>query len=69
MSVAAAINAASDSPGSARPGTTGTPNFETVVLAAILSPIVRIAPLGGPMKTIPACSRAAAKSEFSERKP
>ena len=32
-------------------------------------PIARIADAGGPMKTIPAASQAAAKSSFSDRKP
>ena len=68
-SVAAEINWASERPGFAMPGTTGTPDAETVVLAAILSPIVVIAPAGGPMNAMPAAASAAAKSAFSERKP
>ena len=51
------------------PGTTGTPNAETVALAAILSPMVAIARVGGPMNTTPASFSAAAKAEFSERNP
>ena len=37
--------------------------------AADFEPIARIAEAGGPMKTIPACAQASAKSAFSERKP
>ena len=51
------------------PGTTGTPKADTVVLAAILSPMVSIAATGGPMNTMPAASSAAANSAFSERNP
>ncbi len=56
-------------PRPAIPGTTGTPNADTVPLAAILSPMVWIAFTGGPMKVTPADARAAAKSAFSERNP
>ena len=69
MPSAAAIKSASESPGSAMPGTTGTPNADTAVLAAILSPMVAIAAAGGPMNASPACASAAAKSAFSERNP
>ena len=51
------------------PGTTGTPNADTVALAAILSPMVAMAVTGGPMNTMPAASSAAANSAFSERNP
>ena len=69
MSPAAAIRSSSVRPGRAMPGTTGTPNADTVVLAAILSPMVWIALTGGPMNTMPAASSAAANSAFSERNP
>ena len=41
----------------------------TAALAAILSPITSMAFSGGPRKAIPASAQAAAKWEFSERKP
>ena len=40
-----------------------------MLLAVILSPIVRMAATGGPMNTMPAASAAAAKSGFSARNP
>ena len=45
------------------------PKADTAALAAILSPIVAIAPAGGPMKTTPTDFSAAANSAFSERTP
>jgi hypothetical protein len=50
-------------------GSVGTPARRISSLARILSPIRRIARAGGPMKTIPACSQASAKSGFSARNP
>ena len=69
MSPAAAINSASVMPGRAMPGTTGTPNRETVSFAVILSPMMAIAAADGPMNTTPASARAEANSAFSERNP
>ena len=69
MSAAPAISAASSSPGSARPGTVGTPRAVTASRAEILSPMVSIAAADGPMNTIPASSQARAKAAFSARKP
>ena len=63
------MSSASVSRGAAIPGTTGTPDAATVVLAVILSPIVAMAPTGGPMKVMPACASAAAKAAFSDKNP
>ncbi len=69
ISGAAATRSSSVRPGSAIPGTTGTSNAETAFLAVILSPIVRMAAVGGPTNAMPARLHAAAKSAFSERNP
>ncbi len=55
--------------GSVVPGTIGTPAFCISSRAAVFEPIASIALAGGPMKTIPALSQAAAKAAFSARKP
>ena len=51
------------------PGTSGTPRSAMVVLAVILSPIMRICCAVGPMKTRLCASTISAKAAFSERKP
>ena len=51
------------------PGTHGTPASIMRRLAAALLPMAAIAAGGGPMKTRPAFSQAAAKASFSDRKP
>jgi hypothetical protein len=48
---------------------TGRPASRIVSRAVALSPIARIAPAGGPMNVILACSHSSAKSAFSARKP
>ena len=51
------------------PGTSGTPSEAIAVLAAILSPIMRICAGEGPMKARPCASTISAKSAFSDRNP
>jgi hypothetical protein len=40
-----------------------------IFLASLLEPMARMAPGGGPMKTMPAALQASAKPAFSDRKP
>ena len=55
--------------GSVVPGTTGDPVSRTNFLAAILSPIVMIALVDGPIQTVPVFCTDFANSQFSERNP
>ena len=55
--------------GSVVPGTIGTPAAAMSSRARVLEPIASMAEAGGPMKTMPASSRARAKGAFSARKP
>ena len=52
-----------------KPGTVETLAAIASFLLVILSPIASIAPEGGPMKTTPSASSAAAKARFSLRNP
>ena len=54
---------------SSRAGVTGTPDAESALRAAILSPRIRMTRADGPMKTSPSRSTASAKSGFSARNP
>ncbi len=51
------------------PGTVDTPASAAMRLEVILSPILSIAPTGGPTKATPSASSARAKRGFSDRKP
>ena len=50
------------------PGTTGTPNADTVPFAAILSPMVWIAVTGGPMNVAPADAKAVGEISVLRKK-
>jgi len=54
---------------SSEPGTVDTFAAAARRLDSILSPMAAMARLLGPMKTMPACSSAAAKASRSDRKP
>ena len=51
------------------PGTMGTPASAISSRARVFDPIASIAEAGGPMKVMPASSRAAANAAFSARNP
>ena len=63
------MSSSSGIPAAPAPGTTGTPAADTTALAAILSPIARIAAGGGPTNTSPASRQACANRAFSARNP
>ncbi len=69
MRSASLATAASSRTGSRVPGTTGTPAATASRRAEVFSPMSAIVSLRGPMKAIPSCSQARAKSGFSARKP
>ena len=69
ISLAVSLALLIDVNGSVVPGTTGDPVLRTNFRAAILSPIVVMALVGGPIQTAPVFCTASAKSQFSERKP
>ena len=66
---AAAAAASTVATGTVVPGAMGTPTPATRLRAATLSAIAVIACSEGPTHTRPACTTAAAKSGFSDRKP
>ena len=51
------------------PGTVLTFACSASFFEVILSPMAEMAPVGGPMKTIPAASSASTKPAFSDRNP
>lgn len=55
--------------GTLNPGMVCTPASAAIFLDSILSPMLSIAPEGGPTKATPAFSHASAKEAFSLRKP
>ena len=60
---------ASLSTGPSLPGTIGTPALRMVSRAATLSPMARMAELGGPMNLMLQFSQTSAKCAFSDKKP
>ena len=60
---------ASAAMGAGEPGTVGTPAAAMFWRAVVFTPMASIDSGRGPMKTIPARSRARANSAFSERNP
>ena len=69
MSASAACRSCESSSVTVTPWRIGTPLAAMISFEVTLSPMLRIAAGGGPMKVSPAATQASAKSAFSDRKP
>ncbi len=63
------VRSSSSSRGPSDPGTVGTPDCCIALIAATLSPIIRMVAAVGPIKVKPLLSTISAKSAFSAKNP